>query len=70
MINKFSVFLDDVSNYLAPRKGLLLIIGIGLIILNFILVLIWPNFFVSQTNLFLHLGIIAALIGQLLALAL
>ena len=70
MIDWFSNFLDDVSNFLSARKGLLPIIGIGLIIFNFILVSILPDWFFSRTNLFLHLGIIIAIIGQMLAWAL
>ncbi len=52
------------------RQGLLPLIGIGLIILNFVLVSIFPDGFLIETNLFLHLGIIVALIGQMLAWAL
>lgn len=70
MINRFSVFLDQASNYLANRKGLLPIVGIGLISINLFLVTIWPDFSLSRINLFLHLGIIIALAGQLLAWAL
>jgi hypothetical protein len=42
----------------------------GLIILNFLLVLFLPNIVISKTNLALHLGIIIAILGQLLAWAL
>ena len=70
MINRFSNFLDLASNHLATRKGLLPLLGIGLIILNFILVSFLPDWFFSRTNLALHLGIVIALIGQMLAWAL
>ena len=70
MINWFSQFLDRMSNYLATRKGLLPLIGIALIILNFILVSLLPGWFFTRTNLFLHLGLIVALFGQMLAWAL
>jgi hypothetical protein len=70
MTNWFSDFLDRASNYLATRKGLLPILGIGLIVLNFILVSILPDWFISRTNLVLHLGLIIALVGQMLAWAL
>lgn len=70
MIKWFSKFLDQSSDFLAPRKGLLPLIGIGLIILNFVLVSIFPSGFLIETNLFLHLGIIVALIGQMLSWAL
>jgi hypothetical protein len=70
MINWFSTFLDETSNYLATRKGLLPLVGIALIILNFLIVSILPNWFFSQNNFFLHLGLIIAIIGQMLAWAL
>jgi hypothetical protein len=70
MINWFSKLLDRASNYLSTRKGLLPIIGIGLILMNFILVCLVPDWFLSRTNLALHLGIIIALLGQMLAWAL
>jgi hypothetical protein len=70
MINWFSDFLDQTSNFLATRKGLLPIIGVGLIILNLVLVIFLPDWFISRTNLALHLGIIIAFIGQMLAWAL
>jgi hypothetical protein len=71
MINWFSNSLDRASEYLATRKGLLPLAGIGLIILNFLLVSILPaDWFIVQTNLFLHLGLVVALLGQMLAWAL
>jgi hypothetical protein len=70
MIQWFSKFLDHASEFLAKRKGLLPLIGIGLILLNFLLVSIFPSGFIIETNLFLHLGIIVALVGQMLARAL
>jgi len=71
MIDGFSKFLDNVSEYLATRKGLLPLIGIGLILLNFLLASIFPaDWFIIRTNLCLHLGLIVALVGQMLAWAL
>jgi hypothetical protein len=70
MIQWFSKFLDHTSEFLARRKGLLPLIGIGLILLNFLLVSIFPSGFIIETNLFLHLGLLVALIGQMLAWAL
>jgi len=71
MINWFSEFLDRASEHLATRKGLLPLIGIGLIILNFLLASFLPSdWFIVRTNLFLHLGLIVALFGQMLAWAL
>jgi hypothetical protein len=70
MTNWFSKFLDRGSNYLASRKGLLPILGIGLIVMNLIFVIIFPDWSFSRTNLALHLGIILAIVGQMLAWAL
>ena len=70
MINALSKFLDFTSEYLARRKGLLPLVGIGLIIVNFLLVSIFPGGFLAQTNLFLHVGLVIALIGLMLSWAL
>jgi hypothetical protein len=71
MIDWFSKFLDQASTYLESRKGLLPLLGIGLIILNFLLASFLPaDWFIIRTNLFLHLGLIVALFGQMLAWAL
>jgi hypothetical protein len=71
MIDWFSKFLDQASEYLESRKGLLPLVGIGLIILNFLLASFLPaDWFIIRTNLFLHLGLIVALLGQMLAWAL
>ncbi len=68
-MQKFSRFLDRISEFLAARKGLLPSIGLLLVVINFIL-----QFFsigwVAESNLFLHLGLILAIIGFLLAWAL
>ena len=61
-----SRFLDRFSEFYAHRKGLLPLIGIVLIILNYILQVVSGGW-LADTNLFLHLGIILAIIGFLLA---
>lgn len=66
-----SRLLDWFSNFLAHRKGLLPLIGIILILLNFILQFFFPfGHWLTASNLFLHLGVIAAVFGMLLARAL
>jgi hypothetical protein len=71
MINWFSKFLDQASNYLAHRKGLLPFVGIFLILVNLILVIFLPPAsFLVVSNLFLHLGLIVALFGLMLSWAL
>ncbi len=68
-MNGFSKFLDDASEFLAARKGLLPLIGLLLIVVNFILVLVGAGW-LARTNFFLHLGLIVALLGFMLAWAL
>jgi hypothetical protein len=66
-----SRLLDRLSNFLAHRKGLLPLIGIALVILNYILQFFFPfGHWLTATNLFLHLGVIVAIFGMLLAWAL
>lgn len=66
-----SKLLDFLSEFLAHRKGLLPLIGIGLIVLNLVLQFILPiGSLLTTSNLFLHLGLIVALLGLMLAWAL
>ena len=69
MIQTLSAALDRLSNFLAPRKGLLPLIGLGLVLINFILQL-FPAGWLSQTYCFLHLGLVLAIVGFMLAGAL
>ncbi len=69
MEKRFSLMLDDLSEFLARRKGLLPIIGILLIVVNFLFQII-PAGWISTSNLFLHLGIIVAVLGFMLGQAL
>ena len=61
--------LDRLSNYFATRKGLLPLIGIGLVILNFAVQFL-PLGWLAASDVFLHLGVVLALFGFLLAWAL
>lgn len=65
----FSRFLDKASEFLAARKGLLPILGIVLILVNFIVRLAMPGW-LQQTDFFLHVGLILSILGFLLAQAL
>ncbi len=66
-----SKFLDFMSEYLAHRKGLLPLIGIGMILLNLLLQFLLPAGNILLTsNLFLHVGLVVALFGLMLAWAL
>jgi len=66
-----SRLIDRASNYFAHRKGLLPLLGILLVIINFILPFIFGlDNLVTGSNLFLHLGVIIAIFGMMLAWAL
>ncbi|MFZ6018999.1 MAG: hypothetical protein ACOYXO_05245 [Chloroflexota bacterium] len=69
MLESLSQFLDKVSSFLANRKGLLPLIGLVLILVNFILQFVAAGWLV-ESNLFLHLGLLLAIIGFMLAWAL
>ncbi|MBK8421826.1 hypothetical protein [Candidatus Villigracilis saccharophilus] len=65
-----SKLLDHLSEYLAHRKGLLPIIGLFLIVCNLLIQFIVPGSFLADSNLFLHIGLIAAIFGLMLSWAL
>jgi len=65
-----SKLVDRASNYFAHRKGLLPLIGIALVVVNFILPFIFGLNLITGSNLFLHLGVIVAVFGFMLAWAL
>jgi hypothetical protein len=66
MSDFLSRLLDQASEYFAHRKGLLPILGLVFVFLNFI-VQFFPLGWFAQTNLLLHLGIVLTIIGILLA---
>jgi hypothetical protein len=67
MLQKFNKWLDVLSNYFAHRKGLLPMIGLGLIVFNWFLQLFPGLGWIVASQSFLHLGVILAIIGFLLA---
>lgn len=69
MLAWFSRVLDQLSEFLAGRKGLLPLIGIILVLTNLVLKFTITGWLVD-TDLFLHLGIVIALLGFLLGWAL
>jgi uncharacterized membrane protein len=69
-MEKLSRFVDDLSNFFAARKGLLVILGILLVFINAVLQFFPQLGWLVSSNLLLHLGIILALIGIMLAWAL
>ena len=65
-----SILVDKASEYFVHRKGLLPLLGILLIIVNFLLPFFVDSNFITVSNLFLHLGVIVAITGFMLAWAL
>ena len=65
-----SRLVDNASNYFARRKGLLPMLGILLVIVNYILPFIFGLNVITGSKLFLHLGVIIAIFGFMLAWAL
>jgi hypothetical protein len=69
MLTAFSKFLDRTSEYLAHRKGLLPLIGVLFVLANMVIRLALPGW-LAETDLFLHVGIILAVLGFMFAWAL
>jgi hypothetical protein len=64
-------FVDNAADFLAKRPGLLPLVGLALIVLNFLLQIIpGSGTWIVDTNFFLHLGLIIAIFGLLLIRAL
>jgi hypothetical protein len=70
MLIRFSHLLDGMSEFLAARKGLLPILGILLVVVNGILQFLPAAGWLASTNLLLHIGLVLAIIGIMLAWAL
>lgn len=70
-MKRFSRLIDKASDFFAHRKGLLPLIGILLVTINYILpFIIGLDNLVTGSNLLLHLGVIIAIFGMMLAWAL
>jgi hypothetical protein len=68
----FSRWIDRISDYISAHRGAPILLGVALVVLNYLLLII-PGVqlgFVEETNLFLHLGVIVGLVGVLLGDAL
>lgn len=66
-------FLRVASDYLAHRKGLPVMVGVALVLLNFLVAFLpaWPILgWLADTDLLLHLGAVIGLLGVLLGDAL
>ena len=69
-MDRFNQLLDQLSEFLAHRKGLLPLLGLVMVVINFIFQLIPGLGWLASSNLFLHLGLILAIVGMMLAWAL
>jgi len=69
-MKRLSRLVDRASDFFAHRKGLLPLLGIVLVIINYALPFLIGLNVVTQSNLFLHLGVIVAIFGIMLAAAL
>ena len=69
-MSRLSRLVDRASEYFAHRKGLLPLLGMVLITINFFLPFLFGLNWVTGSNLFLHLGILIAIFGLMLAWAL
>ena len=70
MFVKINQFIDTLSEFFAQRKGLIPLIGIVLVVANFILQFFPQLGWLMTSDLFLHLGMILAIFGFMLAWAL
>jgi hypothetical protein len=67
-----SRLIDRISDYISGHRGVPILLGVVLVVLNYVLLII-PGVqlgFVETTNLFLHVGVIVGLVGVLLGDAL
>ncbi len=62
--------IDWLSEFLAHRKGLLPLIGIAFILVNLLFQFLLPPGWLVSSNLFLHVGLIIAILGLMIAWAL
>ena len=65
-----SKLVDRLSEFLAHRKGLLPLVGIALIVINLLMQFVLPPGWLVSSNLFLHIGLIVAILGLMIAWAL
>ena len=70
MSQSLSRLLDRISEFLAARRGLLTMIGVALVILNYVVQFVPALRPLAQTNTLLHLGVVLGLAGLLLSQAL
>jgi len=62
--------LDKSADFMAERPGFLPLLAIGFILINFLLQIVPGSGWIVESNLFLHFGLIIAIIGLLVVRAL
>ena len=62
-----SKIIETASQFLAHRKGLLPLLGCLLVLVNLVLRVAAPDTWFAATDVFLHLGVLTAIFGLLLA---
>lgn len=70
MKNRINQIIDHISEFLAYRKGLLPLIGLLLILINWLFQIFPGTGWLGVTNTFLHLGVVVAILGFMAAWAL
>lgn len=70
MLIRFNQFLDVLSEFLSRRKGLVPLIGVLLVLVNFVLGFFPGLGWFSESDLLLHLGVILGILGFMIAWAL
>jgi hypothetical protein len=70
MLVKINQFIDVLSEFFAHRKGLIPMIGLGLVIINLVLQFFPEIGWIESSNILLHLGVVLAILGFMLAWAL
>ena len=68
--NWLSRLLDDLSEGLAQRKGLVPLIGLGFVLVSMLIGLILPDSYLARSGILLHVGVILAVVGLMLGQAL
>lgn len=59
--------VERINDFLVRKPGILPLVGVGLIVLNFVLqIFLGTEWWIVRTNLFLHLGLVVSVIGLLL----
>lgn len=70
MLERINHMLDKISEYIAQRKGLLPLLGMLMIVINLALKIYPGTGWLVEADFFLHLGILVAITGFLIAWAL